>query len=309
MVAGAQLAMDDINTSNPREKVAIISRQYDNPPGAVAVLRELVERERTDAIVGPATASAGMAVQEVVREKGIPLFLVANSVPAASAAPGTFQFNPDDEEILDQLTSYIHAAYAGRTVVLSCERPPILSCPKIIATLTNKLGSRFQGSRDVKTSSSHKEVIVVAVSSDSPLVRERPHEDNTVVAVVRPEISLFTTEFWPLSMTYNEGALSKKLRDALRAKGASGNSSEAMLAHQVYTAVQIASLAWNERPGRDPAQFMEILRKKREVDTILGKISVNAGKLICPNCIRTAGCTTPKEPCKNDSSKCCEKGQ
>ena len=306
MKAAAELAANDINQSRTlRDKVIIASqREYDTPDQARAGLHVLWEMEKVDVVVGPGDAAAGLAVQDVVRRQKIPLFLVVSRIPAASAAPGTFQFSPDDDEVLDKVVNYLRSKLANKPVVLVCERPQS-ACDRITTTFKEKLGQNFQGSKTVDLSSAQKEVVVVAASPNSPLIQQRPHQDNTVVAATRPEAGLLAREFWPVSITYNEAVLSTKLREALRAKGASGNVAAVMAAHQVYAAVEIASRAWNEARDRD--RLFDALQTKRDVNTVLGSISIDAGLLICPNCTGQGGCTYPKEPCKDDTSKCCDK--
>jgi hypothetical protein len=147
----------------------------------------------------------------------------------------------------------------------------------------------------------------VATGLDSPLAKDRPHQDNTVITVARPGATYYVRDFWPLSLVYDESALSKKLQDGLRNQGVLGNLADVMAAHQVYAAIQIAAGAWNEKPGRDRTQFTDLLRRKREVDTVLGKISFTDAGMFCPTCTGNGGCTSPKEPCKDDKTKCCEK--
>jgi receptor family ligand binding protein len=94
--AGVELAVDDVTKSRLlHDKPKIVVRTYSSPAEALARLMDIVEREKVNVVIGPATTSAATALQTKLGEYRVPSFLIASRIPAARSAAGTFQFTFD----------------------------------------------------------------------------------------------------------------------------------------------------------------------------------------------------------------------
>lgn len=303
MRGGVELGVEEIQKSGLlQDKLNVVFQSYADPADALTKAAGLVEREKAVVVIGPATASAALAVEDKLKASKIPHFLIATQMPASRSGPYTFQFNPNQEQTLQKVIDHISANYKDRKSALICQSPAILSCSQIETALKDKLGSQFEGSKNLSPSSPQKEIMIFAPNAQETL--SSPSQGNVGIAIVPPQTGPFMNNFWPLSVTYSEAAFSKSLRDELRKKNISGNPAEVMAAHQAFAVTQMIAQTWKANPGGEPDKFVEAFQKKGSFDTVLGTISVTPGKLYCPNCTEI-NCTYPKKKCDDDASQCC----